>query len=653
MNAPKFARSQELLVATGLAALLLVTAWLYSFGLTGNFLLDDQPNLSPLEEVHSLSFGDIYHFISVNHSSAAGRVLPLLTFALQAPSWPSAPEDFIYVNIALHVLNAVLLFLLGAQLARAIPSSSHDASPHLVALVATAFWALHPINVSTVLYIVQRMTELSATFVLLGMLAYLRGREFHDRQKFARGYLWCFLGLGILAPIAVATKENGFLLYLFAFVAEILRSGRSVNRQPPYWHAFKWLFFLGPWLAFLAYLGMHFEDKIVASYEVRHFDIVERLLTQARVLWMYLFQIVLPGTSNFGLFFDDYEVSRSLLKPWQTLPAVLGIVGLSITALVARRHWPVVSFAILWFLAGHSMESTFLPLELVFEHRNYIPSMGLAFAFGWLVVHGVQRIEAVRLRRLVSMLPVAYLAAMSFHTVNQTAMWGTPFVQAWVWKIEHPESMRARSEYAAALRNSGFFDQAEAEFRSISRDFPEDVNGPLFLLEHEACVMARTPETDINWVIERAKDSPFSFGPIATIYGILEGKSDGYCEQLDYSDLARIIVALYENENFEPQKHKLLFILAQTYVAGGEYTAAVNIGKDVIEVIRAPHLMLSVAKWAMQAGMLGDAEEVLEAVETELQAKPLANIAYRTDLARYRDILRKLKLNKPATDHPL
>ena len=101
-----------------------------------------------------------------------------------------------------------------------------------------------------------------------------------------------------------------------------------------------------------------------AGYELRSFTLLERLLTEARVLWFYLGLIVLPRFEAFGLYHDDISLSTGLLMPWTTLPALLGLAGLVGIAWHVRNRAPLLAFGIAWFLIGHSLESTVLPLEI-------------------------------------------------------------------------------------------------------------------------------------------------------------------------------------------------------------------------------------------------------------------------------------------------
>jgi tetratricopeptide (TPR) repeat protein len=121
-----------------------------------------------------------------------------------------------------------------------------------------------------------------------------------------------------------------------------------------------------------------FLDNNVASflqmYSYRPFSLLERLMTEARVVLFYVYQLFYPVSSNFSIV-HDIKLSTSLISPCTTLPAIITII-LVITAAVIKAHRiPVLSFAVIFYFLNHIVESSIIPLELVFEHRNYIPSM--------------------------------------------------------------------------------------------------------------------------------------------------------------------------------------------------------------------------------------------------------------------------------------
>src|SRR6185312_5867643 len=104
---------------------------------------------------------------------------------------------------------------------------------------------------------------------------------------------------------------------------------------------------------------------------VRSWSTGQRLLTEPRVLIDYLKLLWLPRPFSTGLFNDQYIASTSWLHPATTLPAMLAVLGLIAGAWIQRVRHPALALAVLFYFAGQVLESSAIPLELYFEHRNY------------------------------------------------------------------------------------------------------------------------------------------------------------------------------------------------------------------------------------------------------------------------------------------
>ena len=242
------------------------------------------------------------------------------------------------------------------------------------ALVVALLWTLHPLQISTVGYVVQRMTILSALFSVWALLLYAR-----LRVAGRGGVVAWALPLCVLPALAILSKENGFLIPVLLLTLEATLfwfrdEGRSRRLLVAY---FGLVAVLGLCLALLLLLD---PDRLLAGYGGRPFDLAERLLTQARVVAMYVGQILLPRLNAMPFFYDGLPHSTGWLTPPETLASALFLLALAGLALALRHRRPLAAFGIALFFAGHLMESTILPLELAFEHRNYLPSLGLILA---------------------------------------------------------------------------------------------------------------------------------------------------------------------------------------------------------------------------------------------------------------------------------
>lgn len=362
-------------IASGLAAALLAAA--YAPGLGGPFFLDDYFHLQPLLGT-GVPVAQHWWAPLAGHAGPTGRPVAMLTFLANAAVHGEALWWWKLTNVVIHLLCGLLLAALAARLlaARAlVPSPSQRLAGGAVALV----WLLHPLHASTVLYTVQRMTELAALFMLAGMLLYLDGRRRYEHglpgggRRVAAAFLVCL-------PLALFSKEIGVLLPLLwlALEATVFAGSRALLR----WPMLRLLYAGGAALAALA-AALVLPDllpRMIDAYEARPFTPLERLLTEARVLVVYGLQAFAPLPRLLGFLHDDLALSRGLLEPPSTLLAIVALGAGALAAFALRRRMPVVAFGLLWFLIGHALEGTLLPLELMFEHRNYLPSAGLLLA---------------------------------------------------------------------------------------------------------------------------------------------------------------------------------------------------------------------------------------------------------------------------------
>ncbi|MGH8481646.1 MAG: hypothetical protein ACRES8_04215, partial [Nevskiaceae bacterium] len=343
-------------LAALLLGLLLVAAFLlYRPGLSGDFQFDDYSNLGPLATLNDNPTADqLGQFLLQGIASPLGRPMSLLTFALQAPAWPDDARSFIHFNLLLHLLNATLLFWWLRRLARL--GDVADSGGTWVALGATALWLLAPLQASSVLYVVQRMTELSATFVFLGMGLYLVGREALERGRHTAGLLWMSLGLAAGAGIGTLAKENAAQMPLMVLALEFTLLARL--SRPRAWKLWAVPFLALPSVALLGYLC--WIGLLGSGYGSRDFTPAERLLTEPRVLFMYLHKMLTPWPSAVRLYYDDFPASRGLFAPWTTAVALLALGASVAAAWKLRRVAPLPAFAVLWFLACHVLESSAL-----------------------------------------------------------------------------------------------------------------------------------------------------------------------------------------------------------------------------------------------------------------------------------------------------
>jgi tetratricopeptide (TPR) repeat protein len=457
MPAPHSATASRAWTWIALAGVLAL-AWLcYAPGLAGGFLFDDFVNHNELGRHGRIDdAAALARYLTNATGDPVGRPLSLLTFLIDARDWPADPWPFLRTNLCLHLLNGLLLFVLLRALGRQLGDSFADRA----ALLGSALWVLHPLFVSTTLYAVQREAMLPATFTLLGVLAYLRGRTLHADGQRWRGSAWIVAGAAGGTLLATLSKANGALLPLLLLVLEAtvfaqaatLRADLARDRRLRLLLA---VLLVVPALAIAAYL-VHGLTLLDAPLPHRTWTLTQRLLTEPRVMVDYLALLAVPRSVSAGLFNDAYPVSTGLLSPPATLLSMLLLAGLLGLAAFGRRRWPALAAALLFYFAGHLLESTVIALELYFEHRNYLPALLLFWPLArWLARPGTRW----KLRQAASV-GLILLFAATLHT--RAALWAKPLEQARLWARVAPESARAQS-YASQMEVAAGQDEAAIE----------------------------------------------------------------------------------------------------------------------------------------------------------------------------------------------
>ena len=456
MNFPLLQRPILLLILAGLTVALMGVL-IYLPGLPGDFVFDDLGTIANNPMLQHMPPGLDGLLQALLSAPVGGLLRPIstLTFIADAKLFGLSPESFKLTNIAIHLSAGTMLWLVARELLRAYaPVSGGRLDERGVAwlsLAATALWLLHPLNLTSVLYTVQRDNSLAAVFTAAATLSYLVGRR---RERATGDGSWLVLMCTpTLITLGLLCKENAALTPLFLLITEFTLlhfQGQGGGPSP----RTRWFFILFLALPSLA-VGLYFVMRpayFLAAYQIRDFDMYERLLSESRILVDYLRWIFVPDLGQLGLFHDDIAVSRGLLQPWTTLPCVAAVLMLIAAAFLCRRRYPLLSFGILWFFAGHLLESTILPLELVFEHRNYLPCFGLLF--GCVGTLYPMASDAAQ-RRLVKVGLCSCIMLMGIITAQRADQWRSELAFARNEALHHPGSARANSElqwaYAAYI----------------------------------------------------------------------------------------------------------------------------------------------------------------------------------------------------------
>lgn len=539
-----------------------LTLWLYWPGLTGPFLLDDQHNIAPLM-LGNYSPSAIWYALTHNESGLFGRMLS--TASLLLTGWLHGPGSwgFKYHNLLIHLLTGLLLVgccgrLLCWRLAQ------RDA--WRLAVLAGLFWLLHPLQVSTVLYPVQRMAQLGVLFTVAGLYVALLGLEQARDGRRGRAIGLLFFGYPLLLAMAVASKESGVLLLpltllALGFIWPTLRPQQGlVGLQ----RNFALLLVLLPLLLGLLYFALRWPRLL--DYSGRLFTLPERIYTQLHVLWFYLKLILLPRLGEMGLYHDDFAtVSQPSLL---TAVAGAGLVALLAVAWLARRRWPVVSLGIGWFFVGHLLESTVLPLEMVFEHRNYLAAFGPLL----LVAYGILAFSP-SMRLFKWGVVVTLLCSFALMTSARAKVWSDDGLLQEMSVQEHPDSARARSYYANYLFEHGELAKGREQLEYIRTRLLPDPGVTLHLLGSH-CNEAQMPEPLLAEAAQRLIDYPVNPYALNGLNMLAQRLIYGKCSALDADRLWQMIAGSLASEQSRSSRSYLHRLQAQVAVARGDLAAA-------------------------------------------------------------------------------
>lgn len=445
-------------LALGGGVILLLCVLAYWPGLTGPFVFDDTPNL--VVPLQSWLHGDISwrEIVFGNNSGMLGRPLSMLSFLANAAIAGMDTLGFKITNLGIHLLCGCVLFALLVRLLARDPSLKRQTVP--AALLISGLWLLHPIQVSTVLYIVQRMAQLSALFVLLGLLAYVYGRQFLENGRAHLGWAMLFVAVPLLTLVASLCKENGALLPLLCTVIEVGYFRPVPMAQRPRAVAlFVIAFVMLPSAAATAWYGIH-PEKLLGAYDGRLFTLGERMLSQPRALMGYMHALTLPSGPSLGIYTDDFAISHGLFDPPSTLWSILALAALVVAVVAARVRAPAFFTGMGLYLVGHLMESTVFPLELYFEHRNYLPSAGFFLALigliAWLVAKVLPSTDnPERTLKSLRWSSAVILGMFALATWARAGAWSSTEVIAAQGLQQHPMSVRANIDQARVLQTQG------------------------------------------------------------------------------------------------------------------------------------------------------------------------------------------------------
>jgi tetratricopeptide (TPR) repeat protein len=556
-------------------------------GISGPFVFDDFSNITGNKFLRfdELNLSNLYQAAMSSNAGTLKRPLAMLTFALN--SWfaggMNSAEPFKVWNLVIHSANSILILMLTVKIIGAASVSINKGSksaenlifryPLFFAMIIAVLWAVHPIQLTSILYVVQRMTSLSAFFVLLALISYVSGRQYQETSQY-QFILYCFLLPAILLILGLVSKENAVLLPVFILSLEL-----TVFSNKPVWGGLKRNqltgFIFRPWfiIATVSLVTAILVYIFQPGYTGRLFSMPERLLTESRVVATYIYLILAPRLSGFALHHDDVVISQGLLTPPTTLLSIVFLISLIVISWLIRRRLPLISFGIFFFFAGQLLESTFIPLEIMHEHRNYLPSFGLIFAG----VAGITALSDLLKNKIILALIPGFLAAFSFTSIVRAGDWSNVVSLYSNEVIHHPKSVRTLIEYSGILNLLHRKDDAMEMVSEAIRLKPDN---PILQIELRKYEKFNSPETiaqdeRINSLLKNYPLNPFLKLQLESVVECLPTE----CGQL-LNPLEQWLVTIINREKGVNDPSYFMYLLGRTYILQGR-------GNDAIQAMRA------------------------------------------------------------------
>ncbi|MCD6322566.1 MAG: tetratricopeptide repeat protein [Clostridiales bacterium] len=463
-----FGRKVEYLL---LFVILILILSAYSNSLYAPVTLDDMHSFVEEPRVLNFTFSweSVYELTETRFGWA--RFLPVLSFALDL-QWGSGSVIFFHItNITIHLLATLALFFLLNSFFSFIsylydsshPVNQRRSSVSIIVIFIVGLWALNPVQTNAVTYLVQRMTSMAALFYFIALGGYLRGRMLQlqgvSAGKTAIWYLIFFLS----AICSFMSKQISVTLPAMVLLVEFLfvhcGSLKSFLK--------KYRFLLVLVLLLLIPLVYYKFPGILARCGVRHFTISERLLTELRVMSSYIFLFLLPLPQFLNLEHDPL-VSTSLFNPFTTFISLLFLFVIVVYAWQIRKRYPVITFAVYWFFINLMIESSVIPLELKFEHRLYLPSVGLCIVLVLLlnkvVTSFLSGFYDERNQKLIYIASIMILlSGLSMLTFERNNVWRDPISLYSDCTFKSPHKPRAHGNLARSLCKCGEYKDAIVE----------------------------------------------------------------------------------------------------------------------------------------------------------------------------------------------
>lgn len=599
----------------------MIPALVYFQGLPGGFEFDDGINIVQNEHVRieSLDFDSLKNAALSSNSGPLRRPVAMLSFAVNYYFAKESVEHFKIVNIAIHSCNCLLVYFLSLLVFRRLPTSIRHAP--LNAFGVALLWGVLPINLTSVLYVIQRMVSLGGTFALFAIICWLAGRaRIEQRQRMHYSWLVAFL---LSYALAVLTKETYILTGLVIVLLDWVLFKRRTRLEQ--WMMRAQVVSLLAVLICISLLLVFNPTVVVGDYSQRPFDMMERLLTQSRVLVFYVWLMMLPSNVRLALYHDSFPLSQSLFDPATTALSIMALIFVAVYAFLRRKKYPLLFLGVAWFYCWHLLESTILSLELVHEHRNYLASIGML----WLGLHFLVLLKGMIESKSVLNFLVCSILVMNVAITTLRAQEWSDLVDHAIAEVEHhPDSVRARFQLGRIYLILYYIDY-DKSYLALSADAFEVAAElsdydllPWFGLIRVGLLMGEDVGGSVKTLTEKLEHSKIPASTIVALSGYQDCIKAKQCNGLELYYVG-LVDALMKNKQLDKKSRSDLFSLKAAYYAEvlDDYDLAFEVLKaGVSEFPQHYQLRKSVLYYYVITGDMENAKKELDGFGADFQS---------------------------------
>ena len=546
-------------------------------GLGGPYLFDDTWNLAPIAEWIKSSLPWQRVLLPNRDSILLSRPIAMASFMINAAWLGASPFSFKLGNLIVHVVVGMTSWVALRQLLLLDPALRARAS--LLAAALTGIWLVHPLHASTVLYSVQRMAQLAAFFSLIGVLIYLAARNNLRSDHVGRAILYLFVLFPVTLVLGLLSKQNAAVMPLLCFVLEFAYFKRTSTERRVLYSFFAFILIFPA--ALLVVLLLVRPQVLLSGYSDFHFTLGERLLTQPRVLLDYIGMWLIPRGPQMGLYTDDYFISRGLLTPLSTSLSILVLLCMSGLATWLRKTSPSIFAGWFFFLCAHAVESSFLPLELYYEHRNYLPALGLLLMAAGIFARISHEAPAALwyMRRYGWLLVILLAGLLALATLGRSSVWKDENAIIEQALQSHPGSLRAKLDAASlSMRHANWREASDTLSSALDSPDPNHRFIGRTTIAILNCVDGSSLEGS-QLLSAMAEAPPMVTAQELFVSDLIQDVSaKQLCRSISDTDWGNALARMLEAASHQPEsslsKSLVRITAAQMYARGGDWEQA-------------------------------------------------------------------------------